>query len=215
MSCEIIYSVDQGVERAIEVINNGGVAILPADTVYGLFAKATCKEAVERVYSIKKREMRKPFVIYTNKNKVGDVCKINGTAKSFIDSVWPKALALILPKRESVPDWFTNDMETVAVMTAQNELITKVIGGVEAPIFGTTVNISGEPELKTGEGVMPFIDQVDLLVHKDDLIVYNKPSTMVDCTVTPPKIARLSALSVDLLKRVVPDLQVDLKRRIS
>ncbi|ADG06899.1 L-threonylcarbamoyladenylate synthase [Kyrpidia tusciae] len=212
---KVFASDEEGIAKAVEVLSVGGVAILPADTVYGFFASAVQREPVERVYRIKQREKRKPFVIYTNEKKVRDIVEVNETAERLIELVWPKALSLILPKRDIIPDWFTNFQRTLAVMTAQNRIISRVIAEVDEPIFGTTCNMSGEPELKKAEEVIRFIDQVDMMIADDNIPIYNKPSTMVDCTVAPPKIARLSSLSYDELKEIIPDLEIDLGRRFA
>ena len=214
MSALIIKDIEESIEKAVEIINNDGVVILPADTVYGLFAKATSKSAVERVYEVKKRERRKPFVIYTNKDKVSDICQMNDTSKKLVEEIWPQALSLILPKKDIIENWFTQDRPTVAVMTAQNALISEVIKRVNAPVLGTTVNISGEPEMKKFTEVEIFKEQVDLIYDNDQLIIYNKPSTMVDCTISPPKVARLSSLSVEQLQNTIPEIDLGLERRI-
>lgn len=210
---KVFLSDQEGIKKAIEVLNNGGVAILPADTVYGFFTCATNFDSIERVYNIKHRERRKPFVIYTNKEKVNEVVYINDYAQKFIDTLWPQALSLILPKKPIIPDWFT-DLPTVGVMTAQNPVLSEVLKSVVHPIIGTTCNISGELELKKAEEVFRFIDQVDILLADDTIPIYNKPSTMIDCSVAPPKVIRISSLSVEEVQAVVPEVQVDLDRRI-
>ena len=50
-------------EKAAEVLNRGGVAVIPTDTVYGLAARPDVPEAVERLYTIKGREAKKPIAL--------------------------------------------------------------------------------------------------------------------------------------------------------
>ncbi len=211
---KVLTATKDNIEKVIEIIGNGGVGILPADTVYGFFTTANRFASVERIYGIKRRERRKPFVIYTNREKVGDVVHLNEVSEQLIQNVWPKALSLILPKKDIIPDWFTNNQPTLAVMTAQNPVVSQLIAGVDAPVLGTTCNISGEPELKTAAEVFKFIDEVDVLIADDSIPIYNKPSTMIDCTIMPPKIARLSSLTLEELQTVIPDLGIDLERRL-
>ncbi|MWC26879.1 L-threonylcarbamoyladenylate synthase [Paenibacillus sp. MMS18-CY102] len=212
---KVFRSDEEGIARAIEVLSQGGVAILPADTVYGFFASAVRQPSVERVYQIKNREKRKPFVIYTNEQKVRDIVHMNVYGEKLVTEAWPKALSLILQKQDIIPDWFTNNQSTLAVMTAQNKVVSRVIAEVSEPILGTTCNLSGEPEMKTAEEVFQFIDQVDILIADDSIPIYNKPSTMIDCTVNPPKIARLSSLTLEELQEIIPELDIDLSRRFA
>ncbi|OAD21260.1 Sua5/YciO/YrdC/YwlC family protein, partial [Candidatus Thiomargarita nelsonii] len=111
---KIFPSNEDGIRRAVNIVNNGGVVILPADTVYGFFCSAVRREAVERVYQSKQREKRKPFVIYTNKDKVSEVVELNEIAQHLINELWPKALSLILHKKAIIADWFTQNNPTVA-----------------------------------------------------------------------------------------------------
>jgi L-threonylcarbamoyladenylate synthase len=212
---KVFHSDSSGINSAIKCIDKGGIAILPADTVYAVFARADIPETVERVYNIKKRERRKPFVIYTNKEKVKDIVHINPSARLLIDRVWPQGLSLILPKKPLINDWFTHGLSTVAVLTAQNKVIVEVVREVSAPIFGTSVNVSGDPEVKTAAEIMPFIDQVDMLIADDSLPIYNQASTMLDCTVDPPKIARLTSISLEYLRTIIPEIGIELSRRIA
>ncbi len=212
---KILDSSAENVCHAIKVVENGGVAILPADTVYGIFARSDMHDTVERVYSIKKREKRKPFVIYTNAEKVEMIAYVNDIGRKFINQVWPKALSLILPKRPIISNWFTHNKDTIAVMTARNFIISSLVKNIKYPILGTTVNISGEPELKKGIDIIRFVDEVDVIIIDDTIPIYNKPSTMIDCTLNPPRIARLSSLTLRELQKIVPELQVDLSRKIS
>ena len=50
-------------EKAAEVLNGGGVAVIPTDTVYGLAARPDCAAAVERLYTIKNRAAQKPIAL--------------------------------------------------------------------------------------------------------------------------------------------------------
>ena len=211
---KIFPSTPDSINKSIEIISKGGVAILPADTVYGLFCRADLHESVERVYAIKQREKRKPFVIYTNKSKVADIVELSDVSRELIDKIWPKALSLVLKKKSNMPDWFAPN-GTIAVMTAMNKVVSTVIANVPFPIIGTTVNISGEPEIKTAKEAEFFIDQVDIMIDDDSIPIYNKPSTMIDCTVNPPKIIRLSSLSLEEIQSVIPNTVIDLSGRIA
>jgi len=211
---KVVDSSQKNISLAIDIINQGGVVILPADTVYGFFASATNQKAVERVYKIKAREKRKPFVIYTNANKVNKIGELNSTSKKLINKFWPKALSLVVKKKEIIPDWFTNNGPTVAVMTAQNKVISKIIEEVNEPILGTTCNISGEPELKKAHEVYRFIEDVDLIIADDNIPIYNKPSTMINCLKEPAEIIRVSSIPEEEIWKVIPDAITNLQGAI-
>ena len=109
-------------------------------------------------------------------------------AARLIDAFWPEALCLVLPKKPTIPDRFTGGLATIAVMTAANPVISGVVSGVDAPLFGTTVNYSGEPSIRFAADAAEFFDRVDVTIGDDSIPVYHKSSTMVDCTVDPPAV---------------------------
>ncbi len=204
---------DAGIASAIKVIKEGGVAVLPTDTVYGFFGDATNPAAVERVYAIKNRDRGKPFVIHTRAEDVHRWARLTPSASAFIEAFWPGPLALVLKKTDEVGDWFTHGLDTVAVMSSRNHVMQGVAARMEVPVFGTTLNYAGEPEIKTAEGALQFDDVVDLILAGDELSRFDKPSTMVDCTTEPSAVIRLSATGMDELCSVVPTLALAPERR--
>jgi L-threonylcarbamoyladenylate synthase len=201
------------IDAAVAALSEGGVAILPADTVYNFFGRADVRSSTERVYRIKLRDRRKPFIIYTNRENVSRWAEVTPIAQELIDAFWPRAVSLVLRKSEAIPDWFTDDSRTVAVMTASNPIVTKVIEGVRGPLFGTTVNESGEPSSTTWVEARRFGPLVDVFIADDMALVYRAASTMVDCTVSPPTILREEAIPVDAIRAVLPQAVVDVRRR--
>jgi len=191
------------------VLSRGGIAILPGDTVYGFFGRIDLPKTVERLYAIKHRERQKPLVIYTNNAKVAKWVEINTTARVLIDAFWPQALSLVLPRKIGLQDWCQSNIRTQAVMTAKNPLITAIIDGLESPIFGTTVNVSGDQSIKTAHEATRFLDDVDVMIADDDTPVYNQSSTMVDCTIEPPVIIREEAISADKIREIIADVRID------
>ena len=194
-------------------VGDGGVALLPADTVYGFFGRADDRGATERVYDIKKRGRGKPFVLYTERRAGRPVGGGDPVAARLIDAFWPEALCLVLPKKPTIPDRFTGGLATIAVMTAANPVISGVVSGVDAPLFGTTVNYSGEPSIRFAADAAEFFDRVDVTIGDDSIPVYHKSSTMVDCTVDPPAVIREEAIPAAAVREVVADLTVDFTRR--
>lgn len=200
------------VDEAVEALNAGGVTLLPADTVYGFFGRADVQESTERVYQIKHRDRGKPFGIYTNEQEVERWVTLNDDARTLIKSFWPAPLTLILPHTDAIPDWFTG-IGTAGVLTAKNPLISAVIERVDGPIFGTTVNYSGEPSIIHASDAMHFLDSVDVMIGDDRVIIYNESSTIVDCTIEPPAIIREGVVSNDAIRGVIDNLGIDFSRR--
>lgn len=181
--------------RVAECVDGGGVALFPADTVYGFFGNALDPKSYERVYHIKRRERRKPFVIYSDASQVEHIAHVNPMARRLIERFWPhEALAVVLPKKEIISSAFTDGKETVAIMSAGGHFISNVMRACNGVMFGTTCNISGMPEIIRINDAHEFADKVDIAVGGDTLLRHSVPSTIVDCSGEEPKILRESAI---------------------
>ena len=94
-------------EKAAEVLNAGGVAVIPTDTVYGLAARPDFEDAVGRLYTIKGREAKKPIAILAS-----DIAAIErfgypieGRARELAEKFWPGALTLVIGREGfRIPD---------------------------------------------------------------------------------------------------------------
>jgi L-threonylcarbamoyladenylate synthase len=200
------------VDAAVSALEGGGVAILPADTVYNFYGRADLRASIDRVYDIKRRDRGKPFIVYTNRGNVGRWVEVTPLAEELMDAFWPQALSIVLRKTPAIPDWFGAGTPTIAVMTASNPIVGAVVERVDAPLFGTTVNHSDEPSAVTAAQAMRFAPLVDVMIADDAALVYRAASTMVDCTVWPPAILREEAIPVEAVRRAFPDVVVDLAR---
>ena len=94
-------------EKAAEILNGGGVAVIPTDTVYGLAARPDFPAAVERLYTIKGREAKKPIALLASDiaaiERFG--CQVTGRARELAERHWPGALTLVIgPEGFRIPD---------------------------------------------------------------------------------------------------------------
>ena len=93
---QIVKSDEKGLESAAKVLLSGGVAVIPTDTVYGLAAHPSFPDAVERLYTIKGREAKKPIALLASDADAVERFgyPIAGKAKELV-KFWPGALTLV------------------------------------------------------------------------------------------------------------------------
>lgn len=89
-----VSSDEDGLEAAARVLNAGGVAVIPTDTVYGLAARPDCAEAVRRLYTIKGRAEQKPIALLAADADAA-ARFIGETAADVGRSHWPGALTVV------------------------------------------------------------------------------------------------------------------------
>ena len=98
---------DATIDAAAAVLNVGGVAVIPTDTVYGLAAHPGFPDAVERLYSIKGRERRKKIALLAADAAAVEAFgyPLPSAAKKLAAKHWPGALTLVLGEEGfRVPD---------------------------------------------------------------------------------------------------------------
>ena len=87
------------------MLNRGGVAVIPTDTVYGLAARPDFEAAVDRLYTIKGRGARKPIALLASDvEAIGRFgYPIEGKARELAEKYWPGALTMVIGKEPSSP----------------------------------------------------------------------------------------------------------------
>lgn len=175
-------------------IQEGKVIACPTDTVYGLVCDATNKKAVEKLFKTKKRPKTKPVPIFVNDLKQAKtLAKINKRQESFLKSVWPGKVTAVLKRKKRIR-LYGVDEETIALRIPKHRLINKLFKKIDIPLIGTSANISNGPaETKIKKVLEQFKNKKnrpDLIIDAGNLPKSN-PSTVIDLTVSPPKILRI------------------------
>ena len=142
----------------------GGVGIMPTDTMYGIVASAYNKNAVERIYSIKRRQGKPGTIIASSAEQLIDI----GIAKKDIEKAmvyWPGPVSVVLPIK-SENNWLHQGYNTVAVrIVADSELIKFL--NVVGPLVTSSANITSEkPITNTKDAMSMFNNELDYYVDK-------------------------------------------------
>ena len=192
------------VDRAVEILKNGGIVAFPTDTVYGLGGDVFNVRAVERIYRVKQRSRHLPLpVLLADSTQLADiVASVPETARYLMRRFWPGGLTLVLPKKDTLPDIITAGSNKVAVRIPDHVVPISLIRGLGAPIIGTSANISDKPSPVTAEEVEQQLDsQVDLIIDMGRC-PGGLESTVVDVTGEIPVILRRGVISEEEIKRV-------------
>ncbi|MDP2913418.1 MAG: L-threonylcarbamoyladenylate synthase [Candidatus Omnitrophota bacterium] len=169
-------------------IREGRLVAFPTETVYGIAANLLDKKAIARLYKVKKRPRRKPFTVHIARvsamARMG--CKVTREAKRLIDKFWPGPLTIILRSRSGAK---------IGFRMPSNRIASELIRISKVPIVAPSANISGSRAPARPEDVLRGLrSKIDLLIdggRTDEGI----ESTVVDLTVTPPKVLREGAIS--------------------
>ncbi|MCM2314616.1 MAG: L-threonylcarbamoyladenylate synthase [Thermoanaerobaculia bacterium] len=169
-------------------IRDGGVVILPTDTLYGLHADARNAGAIARIQACKGREGTKPLLVLCSSCRQARELGVSMSpaTEAALDAIWPAPLTAVLPLREPVAA--SAGATTIGVRIPTVNWIRE-LAELTGPIASTSVNYAGEPPAFGVEFVPPeIVDAVDGIVDSGTL--EGKPSTIVDFSTSPPTILR-------------------------
>jgi L-threonylcarbamoyladenylate synthase len=195
----------EDIEKAIGVLKSGGIVAFPTDTVYGIGADILNKSAVERIFSAKGRDSRKPLqVLIADKNDLSFIAENQSDILySLVKKFMPGALTIVMSAKSDFPKWVTCGLDTVGVRMPANALALRMIKAFGRPISATSANISGMPDPKDAQQVLEYLDgKIDLILDGGPT-TDNIPSTVIDISVNPPRILRHGVIPEEELRKEI------------
>lgn len=142
------------IDKLLKVLNDGKIALLPSDTVYGLFADATNSESIKRIDDAK--HSNKPHLILVSSLEMLKeyTSEINDLQKKIIDKYWPNTLTILFKKNDKIDDNLTKGSEYIGIRMPNNKFLLDLINKFNKPLISSSANI-------TNEKVITSIDLLD------------------------------------------------------
>ncbi len=144
------------------LIEQGGVIVIPTDTVYGLAADFRNESACKLLFQLKGRSENMPLVILaaTREELKG---LITAPLPLFTETLWPGPLTLVLPAAlDKVPAWVRANRPTVGVRIPDHPDALALLRQT-GPLAVTSANPSGLPPATTLEGVTFYFPDIPVL----------------------------------------------------
>jgi L-threonylcarbamoyladenylate synthase len=197
---------DKPMVLAAEVIQAGGVIVYPTETLYGIGANAWDGTAIAKVRAIKQREGQKPIlVIIKDEAQLASLTnEISDEARALISRFWPGPLTLVFRATKQVPDLLSQGSGTIGVRIPSSRFCLRLLTLCGCPLTSTSANLSGGPALHAVPDIRRAIPRgVDLFLDAGELRP-TLPSTVLDVTVSPPRVLRGGAIPITDLREVLP-----------
>ena len=199
------------VRDAAAILRRGGLLGIPTETVYGLGADALNEDAVSRIFLAKGRPQDNPLIIHVpDASWLERYCRdVPPAAYQLAERFWPGPLTMILPRRDIVPLQTTGGLETVGVRCPNHPVTLAIIEAAGVPIAAPSGNTSGRPSPTTAAHMIEDMDgKIDGIVDGGPCTV-GVESTIIDLTVTPPRLLRPGGLPLESLRQVLGEVAVD------
>ena len=194
---------------AAQLLKSGGLVALPTETVYGLGADATNKDAVARIYNVKGRPADHPLIVHIHSmQSLGDWAdEIQSYAISLARDFWPGPMTLVLKRSLLAEDFVTGGQPTVGLRVPDHVIALALLSafakiggkGIAAPSANRFGHVSPTTAKAVQEEIGQYLDQQDLILDGGPSSV-GVESTIIDCTSNAPRILRPGAITVEMIE---------------
>jgi len=210
MKTQILPANDtEAFAHAVRLLRAGKVIAFPTDTVYGVGASGFNERAIEQLFVVKTRERGKaiPYLLADAKDLLAVAHEVPSAAHVLAEKFWPGALTLVVPASARVPKVLIAGGDTIAVRVPNHPTTRALIDSLGSPLAATSANISGERDPGNAQEVFAQLNGRIPMILDGGATRVNIPSTVVDVTVTPPKVLRVGPISIDEIHQVIGIVQ--------
>ena len=194
-------------DQAARALSNGELVVAPTETRYGLLARADRQEYIEKLYGLKRRDLRQATALFVrdlaDAEKLG---RLTAAAKALYEKFLPGPLTLIL---RAVPDWPPPRVVDgkIGLRCSSAATIRGLLDRLSMPLTATSANISGESDVESVKTLATvFGDRIALYLDAGPLV--GAVSTVVDCSTDPVRILREGAISREQIEQTLGKLNV-------
>lgn len=162
-----------------EILNSGGIAVLPTDTIYGIHASALNPVAVEKIYQVKDRLHSKPMIILIS--SIDELARfgveVDENTKQILQKIWPNPVSVILPTNKAGLEYLHRGTNSLAFRIPNNQFLLNLLKET-GPLASTSANPEGEKPSETiKEAKKYFGDSVDYYLDHGQM--ESVPSTVI------------------------------------
>ncbi|MFD0794967.1 L-threonylcarbamoyladenylate synthase [Mucilaginibacter litoreus] len=170
------------VNKALKIVQDGGIILYPTDTIWGIGCDATNTEAVKKIYALKQREESKSMIILVDvDNKLQSyINEVPDIAYDLIEFA-ENPLTLVMPGAKNISPALIAEDGSVGIRVSSHPFCQQLIQRMRKPLVSTSANISGQPSPEYFSKIsQDIIDGVDYVVDLDQHITQiKKPSTIM------------------------------------
>jgi L-threonylcarbamoyladenylate synthase len=206
------------IKDAAATLIKGDLVAFPTETVYGLGADATNKDAIARIYKVKGRPLGHPLIVH-----ISSIGNLDKWARDFPEyavnlarAFWPGPMTLILPRTDLAKDFITGSQDNVGIRIPSHTFALALLKEFESlgglGVAAPSANRFGAVSPTTATAVE--IELADFLSKNDQILdggacLVGVESTIINCTQNKPSILRPGAVTKEMIE-VTLGITIDL-----
>ena len=178
------------VNRAVEILRDGGVLVYPTDSRYGLGCDIFHKKAMERIYQIQKKDKHHPMsFIFPDLKNMSLYVHIDTKNYKILKRCLPGPYTFILEATREIPKIMLTKRRTVGIRIPDNPIVKALVEKLDNPILNSSVGDEDDFWINDPEQIEQHIGHaVDLIL--DGGAIISEPSTVIDLTGEEPALIR-------------------------
>jgi len=191
----------EGIEKASQIINEGGIAVYPTDTVYGIGCNPYNKTSVEKIYEIKSRNIIKSLPVLTySKETAEKIVHFDKITEKIVEKFWPGPLTVILKVTDDKIKESLNLNDKIAIRVPNHQCTLNLLQKCNY-LVGTSANISGDSSYTNPKDCLRDLKGYDVFV--DGGIISSKgESTIMEIENEEIKIIREGSLTKEEILQI-------------
>ncbi len=198
------------IQKAAQIIQEGGLVAFPTETVYGLGADALNPYAVARIFEVKNRPQFDPLIVHVADMRQADILaqKFPPLALKLVEKFWPGPLTVVLPKSPMVPDIVTSSLPSVAIRVPNHPLALDLIRESGRPIAAPSANPFGAVSPTTAAHVRQSLgNQIEMVLDGGPCAV-GVESTIVSFLEKEPALLRPGGAPLEEIQALIGPVRV-------
>lgn len=199
----ILAATPESIQRAAELVMQGGLVALPSETVYGLGANAHDPYAVTKIYEAKGRPTFNPLISHVaDMVQAQDLGVFDDAAMALAQQFWPGPLTMIVPRQKNGPvcDLACAGLPTIAIRMPAHKVMRDVIRLSGVAIAAPSANLSGRLSATRPVYIAETMGACLDLILADGASAIGLESTVIDLSGPHPVLARAGAITHEMLE---------------
>ena len=177
-------------ELVLQVLKDGGIIVLPTDTLYAVACDALNPKAIEKVCKLKgiNPEKTNLSILCNDISMVSDYAKFDNYAFKLMKENTPGPFTFLFRAASSLPRAFKG-RKVVGIRIPDNEADRTIVSALGNPLLSTSIMYEDEDYAINPDLIAEsYEDKVDLIIEGEDGKL--QPSAIIDCTGKEPEIIR-------------------------
>ena len=176
--------MEKEINKAVEVLQNGGVILYPSDTIWGIGCDATNEQAVEKIYKIKKRNESKALICLVSTKE--ELTKITQNIPSQAEGKKPTTITY--NQVNGLANNLLAENRSAGIRIVQDVFCKKLITKLNKPIVSTSANLSGKlsptqfleiaDEIKNNVDYIVNLRQNEIMTTPSEILLINTDGSL-------------------------------------